>query len=208
MEGVGLRLLSARPKPTISFFSSFQIFYSLHWAAAVVSSAFFRVALLPAALGLDCVREDAPFFLGALGLLTADEAGESRVTDVAAGAETVDASIDAIAVSIEPAAGAATSAVIVGTDIEEIAWTSSTTGASTIGDWVAVTSGMGAAVICESEVDDEEGEDTDMASMEETPDTKDCEATLCLGLTAYRTTATPAPVTRSMVSICSKTMLD
>jgi len=53
------------------------------------------------------------------------------VTDVAAGAETADASIDAIATSLEPAA--AISAVIVETEPDEIEWTSST-GASTTGD--------------------------------------------------------------------------
>ncbi|HUK75727.1 MAG TPA: hypothetical protein VLU99_08035, partial [Nitrososphaerales archaeon] len=69
-----------------------------------------------------CALEDAELFLGALWLLAADEAGDSTTTDVAAGAETADASIDAIAVSLEPAA--ATPAVIVDIEPEEIAWTS------------------------------------------------------------------------------------
>ena len=53
------------------------------------------------------------------------------MTDLAAGAETADASIDEIAASLEPAA--ATSAVNVETEPMEIEWTSST-GASTTGD--------------------------------------------------------------------------
>jgi len=146
---------------------------------------------------LACALEDAELFLGALWLLAADEAGDSTTTDVAAGAETADASIDAIAVSLEPAA--ATPAVIVDIEPEEIAWTSST-GASTTGDWVAVTSGMGAASFCEK---DEDCDGRVKVSIDETPETKDCEAPICLGLTVYRTTATPTAVPRIMVSICS-----
>lgn len=123
------------------------------------------------------------------------------MTDREAGDDTADASIDAIAASLEPAA--ATSAAIVETAPEEIAWNSST-GASTTGDWVAVTSGIGATSFCESDVDWEERE---KVSIDEPPETKDCEAPICLGLTAYRTTATPTPVPKSMVSICSKTIL-
>jgi len=162
---------------------------------------------------LACVLEDAALFLGALWLLAAG-AGDSTVTDAAAGVDAADASMAAIAgsagtdanvamaVSLEPAA--ATSAVTVETESEEIAWTSST-GASTIGDWVAVTSGIGAASFCESDVDDWEGREK--VSIDEPPETKDCEAPICLGLTVYRTTATPTPVPKSMVSICSKTIL-
>jgi hypothetical protein len=119
------------------------------------------------------------------------------VTDVAAGAETADASTDAIVVSLEPAA--AIPAVIVDVEPEEIAWTSST-GASTTGDWVAVTSGIGAASFCEK---DEDCDGREKVSIDEPPETKDCEAPMCLGLTVYRTTATPTAVPRSMVSICS-----
>jgi hypothetical protein len=146
---------------------------------------------------LACDLEDAGLFLGALWLLAADEARDSTATDVAAGAETADASIDAIAVSLEPAA--ATPAVIVEIEPEEIAWTSST-GASTTGDWVAVTSGIGAASFCEK---DDECDGREKVSLDEPPEMKDCEAPICLGLTVYRTTAAPTAVPRSMVSICS-----
>jgi len=105
--------------------------------------------------------------------------------------------MDAIAVSLEPAA--ATIAVTVEIEPEEIAWTSST-GASTTGDWVAVTSGIGAASFCEK---DDECDGREKVSIDEPPETKDCEAPICLGLTVYRTAATPTAVPRSMVSICS-----
>ncbi len=123
------------------------------------------------------------------------------MTELAAGAENEDASNDAIAASLEPAA--ATSAVKVETEPEEIAWTSST-GDSTTDDWVAVTSGIGAVSFCETDVD---WDGREMVSTDETPEMKDCEAPICLGLTVYRTTATPTPVPKSMVSICSKTIL-
>jgi hypothetical protein len=145
---------------------------------------------------LACVFEDAELFLGALWLL-AEDAVDSTATDVAAVAETADASMDAMGESLEPAA--ATPAVIVATEPEEIAWTSST-GASTIGDWVAVTSGIGAASFCEK---DDDCDGREKVSIEEPPETKDCEAPICLGLTVYRTTATPTAVPRIMVSICS-----
>jgi len=99
--------------------------------------------------------------------------------------------------SLEPPA--ATSAVIVVIEPEEIELIPST-GASTTGDWVAVTSGIGAASFCKSEI---EWEGREKVSIDEPPETKDCEAPMCLGLTAYRTTATPTAVPRSMVSICS-----
>ena len=99
--------------------------------------------------------------------------------------------------SLEPAA--ATIAVTVEIEPEEIAWTSST-GASTTGDWVAVTSGIGAASFCEK---DDECDGREKVSIDEPPETKDCEAPICLGLTVYRTTATPTAVPRIMVSICS-----
>jgi hypothetical protein len=122
---------------------------------------------------------------------------DSTATDVAAGAETTDASIDAIAESFDPAA--ATLAVIVEMEPEEIAWTSST-GASTTGDCVAVTSGIGAASFCGK---DDDCDGRVKVSIDEPPETKDCEAPICLGLTEYRTTATPTAVPKSMVSICS-----
>jgi hypothetical protein len=147
------------------------------------------------ALGLRVL--DAELFLGALWLLVADEAGDSTATDVTAGAETADASIDAIATSLEPAA--ATPEVIVEIEPKEIAWTSST-GASTTGDWVAVTSGIGAGSFCEK---DDDCDGRVKVSIDEPPETKDCEAPMCLGLTVYRTTATPTAVPKSMVSICS-----
>jgi len=156
--------------------------------------------MLLAALGLACVPEDAVLLLGALWLLAADEARDATMTDRAAGAETADASNDAIAASLELAV--ATSAAIVETGPEEIAWTSST-GDSTTSDWAAVTSGVGAVSLCENDVD---WDGREMVSTDETPE-KDCEAPICLGLTVYRTTATPTPVPKSMVSICSKTIL-
>jgi hypothetical protein len=146
---------------------------------------------------LACVLEDAELFLGALWLLAAAEAGDSTATDVAAGAETADASIDAIATSLEPAA--ATPEVIVEIEPEEIEWTSST-GATTTGDWVAVTSGIGAASFCEK---DDDCDGRVKVSIDEPPETRDCEAPMCLGLTVYRTTAIPTAVPKSMVSICS-----
>ncbi len=157
----------------------------------------------PLALDLACALEDAALFLDTLWALTAAGAvWDSTMTDADAGDETADASIDAIAASLGPAA-ATTSAVIVETALEEIGWNSST-GASTTGDWVAVTSGVGAASICESDVDWEGRENV---SIDEPAETKDCEAPICLGLTVYRTTAAPTPVPKSMVSICSKTIL-
>jgi len=103
--------------------------------------------------------------------------------------------------SLEPPA--ATSAVIVVIEPEEIELIPST-GASTTGDWVAVTSGIGAASFCKSEI---EWEGREKVSIDEPPEMKDCEAPICLGLTVYRTAATPTPVPKSMVSICSKTIL-
>ena len=96
--------------------------------------------LLPATLGLACVLEGAELLLGALWLLGADGALEVAVTVLAAGAESEDASNGAAAASLGPAT--ATSAVAVETMPDEIASTS--TGASTADDRVAVTSGVGA----------------------------------------------------------------
>jgi hypothetical protein len=159
------------------------------------------MAVLPStALGLACALEDAELFLGALWLLAAEGARVLTEADLAAGAETAGASSDAIAESLEPTA--ATSAVSVETEPEEIA-VIPTTGGSTTAVWVAVASGAGAASFWEN-VD---WDGREMVSTDETPERKDCEALICLGLTAYRTTATPTPVPKSTVSICSKTIL-
>ena len=159
------------------------------------------MAVLPStALGLACVLEDAELFLGALWLLAAEGARVLTGSDVAAGAETAGAPIGAISEPLEPTAD--TSAVSVETEPEEID-VIPTTGASTAEDWVAVTSGVDAASFCEA-VD---WDGREMVSIDETPERKDCEAPICLGLTVYRTTATPTPVPKSMVSICSKTIL-
>ena len=76
----------------------------------------------------------------------------------------------------------------------------SATGASTTGGGVAVTLGMGAASVCETEVDWDE---TVKVSMDVPPLTIDREAPKSLDLTAYRTAATPTPAPRSIVRICS-----
>ncbi len=104
--------------------------------------------LLPArALGFACVLGvAAELLLGALWLLADDEEGETAATAVT---ETAGTSATATAASLEPVA--ATSAATVETVTGEIAWTS--TGASTTGDWVAVTSGADVELLCESVVD-------------------------------------------------------
>lgn len=111
------------------------------------------------------------------------------------GTEMVDAPTEAIA-SLEPVE---TSAGIVETAVDRIA------GASTTGDWVAVTVtsdvGVASSLCGIAEPDGKE-----IVSTDDAPETKDCEAPICLGLTVNRTTATPTPVPRSMVSICSKTI--
>jgi hypothetical protein len=155
-------------------------------------------------LVLDLARlleEVADFLLArTFGLFSARAEGEPTMTVLTAGDETADASIDAIDVAgLEPAA--ATSAVIVETTLEAITCASSA-GASTIDGWVAVTSGIGAVEFSESITE----WDVERVSIDEAPETKDCEAPTCLGLTAYRTAATPTPVPKSMVSICSKTI--
>jgi hypothetical protein len=83
------------------------------------------------ALDLACVLEDAVLFLGTLWALAAEAVRDSIVTDRDAGEKAGDASIDAAAALLEPAA--ATSADIVETEPKEIAWNSSA-GASTTGD--------------------------------------------------------------------------
>jgi hypothetical protein len=155
------------------------------------------MAVLPStALGLACVLEDAELFLGALWLLVAEGARVLTETDLAAGAGTAGASTDATAEPLEPTATSADS--VEKEPIELIS-----TGASTAEDWVAATSGIDAGSFC---VDvDWDGRET--VSIDETPERKDCEAPICLGLTVYRTTATPTPVPKSMVSICSKAIL-
>jgi hypothetical protein len=83
------------------------------------------------ALGLACVLEDAALLLCTLWAPAAGAERDSTVTDRDAGEKTEDASIDAIAASLEPAAAA--SAVVVENEPKEIAW-NSWTGASTTGD--------------------------------------------------------------------------
>jgi hypothetical protein len=139
------------------------------------------------------VLGDAPVLLDALGAL-ARAVRDSPATDVAEGRETTDASIDAFAASLDPAV--AISADAVGTGPKE---RKSPTGASTCGGCVAATS-VGATSICETDVD---WEGTVNVSIDEPPESVDCEAPNSLDLTAYRTTATPTPAPRSIVRICS-----
>jgi len=139
------------------------------------------------------VLGDAPVLLDALGAL-ARAVRDSPATDVPEGRETTDASIDAIAASPDPAV--AISADVVGTGPKE---RKSPTGASTCGGCVAATS-VGATPICETDVD---WEGTVNVSIDEPPESVDCEAPNSLDLTAYRTTATPTPAPRSIVRICS-----
>jgi len=149
------------------------------------------------ALDFACVLGDAVLLLGALWALAAGAVRDPTEPDGDAGDEVADASIDATAASLEPAE--ATSADVVGTTPKENAWNSST-GAFTTGDNVAVTSGLGAATSCETEVDWDE---TENVSTGEPAAPRDREAPISLDLTAYRTTATPAPTPRSTVRICS-----
>jgi hypothetical protein len=136
---------------------------------------------------------DAPVLLDALGAL-ARAVRDSPATDVAEGRETTDASIDAIAASLDPAV--AVSADVVGTGPKE---RKSPTGASTCGGCVAAATGVGAMSICETDVDWE----GTVKVLDEPPETIDREAPNSLDLTAYRTTAIPTPAPRSMVRICS-----
>jgi len=141
------------------------------------------------------VLGDAPLLLDALGALAARAVRDSPATDVAEGRETTDASIDAFAASLDPAV--ANSADVVGTGPKE---RKSPTGASTSGGCVAAATGVGATWICETDVD---WEGTVKVSIDEPPESVDCEAPNSLDLTAYRTTATPTPAPRSIVRICS-----
>jgi hypothetical protein len=115
-----------------------------------LSSAFLvgRIVSL-VALGLR-VLGDAALFLGALWALVAGAVKDPTVTDGDAGDELADASIGTIGALLAPAG--ATSVDMVGTAPKESGWTPST-GASTTGDSIAVTSGIGAASFCETEID-------------------------------------------------------
>ena len=135
-------------------------------------------------------------FLGALWAFGAVAVRTSLSTEGDVGDEAADASIDATA---EFLAVALTSAEVVGTEPKENAWNSST-GASTTGDNVAVTSDLVAATFCETEV---VRDATEKVSTGEPPAPTDHKAPTSLDLTAYRTTATAAPAPRSMVRICS-----
>jgi hypothetical protein len=89
---------------------------------------------------------------------------------------------------------AGTSAAIVETELGENELNS--TGAS-----ATVDRAGGDASLCQK-VD---WDGSEMVSIDETPENV-CEAMYCLGLTVYRTRATPPAVPKRMVSICSKTM--
>jgi len=117
------------------------------------------------------------------------------MTDVADEGEATDASIDTVAASLGVAVE--TSAEVLGTGPKD---RKSPTGVSTTGDRVAVTLGLGAASLCETDVD---WDGTVKVSIDEPPETMDCEAPNSLDLNAYRTTATPTPAPRSTVRICS-----
>lgn len=151
-------------------------------------------------LGLACVLGDAALLLDTLCALAAEAVRGTSVAGRDVGDETSDAPIDAIPRSLEPAAP--TSAVIVETEPEKIELIPAN-GASTADDWVAVTSGIVVVSLCEKDI----GSDgSDIVSIEWS-EPKGCEAPICLGLTAYRTTATPAAVPMTMVSIVSNTIL-
>jgi hypothetical protein len=111
------------------------------------------------------------------------------VTDGSAD-DAVGASIGTIAAPLDPAETASAN---------ESGWNSAT-GASTTGGGVAVTLGIGAASVWETEVD---WDDTVKASIDEPPVTMDRDAPKSLDLTAYRTAPTPTPAPRSIVRISS-----
>jgi hypothetical protein len=135
---------------------------------------------------------DAAFLLDALGALAARAVRDSLVLEEAEPDGVADASIDAIAASLDPAV--AISADVVGTVPKE----RNSSGASTTGDRAAVAS-VGAMSVCETDVDWE----GTVKVLDEPPETIDREAPNSLDLTAYRTTAIPTPAPRSMVRICS-----
>jgi hypothetical protein len=135
---------------------------------------------------------DAAFLLDALGALAARAVRDSLVLEEAEPDGVADASIDAIAASLDPAV--AISADVVGTVPKE----RNSSGASTTGDRAAVAS-VGAMSVCETDVDWE----GTVKVFDEPPEMIDCEDPNSLDLTAYRTTATPTPAPRSMVRICS-----
>jgi hypothetical protein len=140
------------------------------------------------------VLGDAALLLGALGALAVLAVRDSLVLEEAELDGLADASIDAIAASLAPAA--AVSADVVGTVPKE----RNSSGASTTGDRVAAANGVGATTICETDV---AWDRTVKVSIDEPPEATDCEAPNSLDLIAYRTTATPTPAPRSMVKICS-----
>jgi hypothetical protein len=228
IKDVGLRLFQScrrRLKPT-------TVSYSFFSSIGSASRAFFVLL----ALGFACVLEVAVLLLRALVLTAGVARGSVVVTVVSvAGEGRAGASIDTTVAAVAASAslgptmvemgllmlvvvGTSAGAVgMVGTDSEGTTWNSSTgtamagatavasTGDSTIGDWAVVTSGMGIASVCVIVV---AWVGAEMVSMDETPpEMKECEAPTCLDLAVYRRTATPTPVTRKMLSICSKTML-
>jgi hypothetical protein len=138
------------------------------------------------ALGLVPVLDVAALLLGALWVL-APAVGDSTT----AGAETALASIGEIGAASDGPAAATTAGGAIATSG---AWTSA--GASTAGAAAAVTSGMGASV-CTDPVE--------IVPTDEPLAMKDWE--ICLGFAEYRTMATPTPVPKRMVSICSKTIV-
>jgi hypothetical protein len=140
------------------------------------------------------VLGDDALLLGALGALAVLAVRDSLVLEEAELDGLADASIDAIAASLAPAV--AVSVDVVGTVPKE----RTSSGASTTGDRVAVAKGVRATTACETDVD---WDGTVKVSIDEPPETTDCEAPNSLDLTAYRTTATPTPAPRSMVKICS-----
>jgi len=117
------------------------------------------------------------------------------MTDVPDEGEATGESIDTVAASLD--AAVETSVEVVGTGPKD---KKSPTGFSTTGDKVAVTLGLGAASFCETDVD---WEGTVKVSIDEPPETLDCEAPNSLDLNAYRTAATPTPAPKSTVRICS-----
>jgi hypothetical protein len=166
---------------------------------AAWSRRFLAALAVPVAFGL-AVLEVAVLLLGALWLLVADEVREPSANVPAAGAEKAGAPTDAVLAPLE--AGAASSAVTVET-AAGMTETDSGTGVSTTADWGAIAVGVGAASFVSREA---EMDWTDEVPIDETPETSACGAIVCLGLTVYRTAATPTPVPKSMVSICSKTI--
>jgi hypothetical protein len=139
--------------------------------------------MLPGTLGLACAPDAVTLLLGALVALGIADVREAARLDLDLVEATTGASL---------ALTATGSAVSVGTELEEVVL-NSWTGASTTGSGDAATT-TGSATLCVT-IDPRE-----IVSIVEARD--------CLGLTVYRTIATPAAVPRRMVTICSKTMGD